>query len=390
MDHICSATLVCSHCMSNYDITQVNTFCPNCIKPFLVEFDLPLCEPSKVIYQDEHSMWRYANVLPLMDQSNRVSLGEGMTPLSQMDILGKSHGLTNLWLKDEGLNPTGSFKARGLSMAVSKAKELGIKKCVIPTAGNAGGALSAYCAKAGIEAIVVMPNGTPRIFQMECELHGAKLTLVDGLIDACGKKAKEIKDETGAFNISTLKEPYRIEGKKTMGYEITEQMSWSLPDAIIYPTGGGTGLIGMWKAFNEMVRMGWVNSRYLPKMIVVQSELCAPMVDLFKGKKSARSFQMSIANGLSVPKAFGEDLIMSVLNESEGTALTVSDKQMVEGMHEFAQKEGIIVSPEGAAVWEATKQLVDLEFLHPDEKILMINTGSGFKYFENIDRDLLN
>ncbi len=379
-----TATLICSNCLSTYDITQLSTFCPKCVKPLLVEYDLPRCSPTDIINEHDYSMWRYAGVLPLLDQSHRVSLGEGLTPISQLNLLGEIHGLTNLWLKDEGLNPTGSFKARGLSMAITKASELGVEHCVIPTAGNAGGALSAYCAKAGIKATVIMPKGTPLTFQLECQLHGAELILVDGLIDECGKKAAEIEKQTGAFNIATLKEPYRIEGKKTLGYEIAEQMNWVLPDVIVYPTGGGTGLIGMWKAFREMIRMGWISASHLPKMIVVQSDLCSPMVDRFWGKQEPKQVEMSIANGLSVPKAFGDDLIMKVLEESGGTALTVSEQQIISGLREIAQSEGLIVSPEGAAVWEGTKQLLNQKFISPEDKILTINTGNGFKYFENI------
>lgn len=229
-----------------------------------------------------------------------------------------------------------------------------------------------------------MPKDTPTTFQLECQLHGAQLILVDGLIDECGKKAAEIEAKEGAFNIATLKEPYRIEGKKTIGYEIAEQMDWTLPDVIVYPTGGGTGLIGMWKAFREMIQMGWITSQQLPKMVVVQSNLCSPMVDKFLGSTDRQHFQMSIANGLSVPKAFGEDLIMNVLKESGGTAISVSDPQILTGMKEVAKEEGRIVSPEGAAVWEGTKQLIGQKIISPEDKILIINTGNGFKYFENL------
>ena len=323
-------------------------------------------------------------MLPLLHEENRVSLGEGFTPLLKWNNLSSQYGFTNLLMKDEGLNPTGSFKARGLSMAVSKAKELGVEACIVPTAGNAGGAMSAYCARAGIKSTAVMPRNTPKLFKEECELYGAELILVDGLIDECGHLAGEIAKKTNAFNMATLKEPYRLEGKKTMGYEIAEQYNWSLPDAIIYPTGGGTGLIGIWKAFHEMIALGWLPKDIkLPKMIVVQSDLCAPVCQVYNGLEASEKFQMSIANGLSVPKAFGIDMIMDVLNSSHGEALTVSDQEILSGVQEIGKNEGIVISPEGAAVWEALKVLVNNKIISRHESILLINTGSGFKYMEN-------
>lgn len=330
-------------------------------------------------------MWRYAEVLPVLESKNVVSLGEGMTPIFELSRLARNYGFESLMVKDEGLNPTGSFKARGLSMAVSKAKELGVYHAVVPTAGNAGGAMSAYCAAAGIKATVVMPSHTPDMFQQECLYYGAELILVDGLIDKSGLKAGEIERESGAFNLATLKEPYRLEGKKTMGYEIAEQLSWKLPDVILYPTGGGTGLIGIWKAFHEMIELGWLPANTkLPKMVVVQAENCSPMVDFIEGTdRSSSDYRESIANGLAVPVAFGKDLIRNVVEESGGMALTVTEQEMTEGMREVSQTEGLLMAPEGAALWKALLKLKKQGQISGGEKILMLNTGNGYKYLEN-------
>lgn len=321
-------------------------------------------------------------MLPLFDQSNRVTLGEGMTPILTVTRLAKSQGFDHLYIKDEGLNPTGSFKARGMSMAVSKAKEFGIKECVVPTAGNAGGAMSAYCAEAGMKSTVLMPKITPKVYQDECRMYGSELILVDGLIDTCGKLAAEIEKETGAFNMSTLKEPYRLEGKKTMGYEIAEQFGWELPDVILYPTGGGTGLIGIWKAFHELIEMGWISDEKLPKMVVVQSSNCSPIVDYVLGNEAKTHYQGSIANGLAVPKVIGMQMVNQVLKESNGYAVTVSEQQILGGLKEFSSSEGISLAPEGAAVWMALKDLVSQGKILKHEKILMLNTGSGYKSLE--------
>ena len=328
-------------------------------------------------------MWRYREMLPLFDDENLVTLGEGMTPLIRWQNITKRYDLENLYVKDEGLNPTGSFKARGLSMAVSKASEFGIKSCVIPTAGNAGGAMSAYCSIASIKSTVVMPEGTPAIYMEECAMHGAEVILCDGLIDECGKLAAQISAETGAFNMSTLQEPYRLEGKKTLGYEIAEQLNWQLPDVIIYPTGGGTGLIGIWRAFREMIQLGWISGDHLPRMIAVQSEVCAPLADYFFNGSSHKPYQMSIAHGLSVPQAFGLDLILDVINKSQGTVITVSEQQILSGVSEIGHCEGMIVSPEGAATWEALKLMIENELITRDEKIVLLNTGNGFKGTES-------
>ena len=326
-------------------------------------------------------MWRYAEWLPVIDDANRVSLEEGWTPLLILHKLAMKLGLKKLLLKDESTNPTGSFKARGLSVAVSKAKELGITHCVIPTAGNAGAALSAYTAKANIKATVIMPRHTPGTLKEICRLHGADLILTDGLIDACGKKAKQLSEKTGAFDMSTMKEPYRLEGKKTLGYEIAEQLNWQLPDVIIYPTGGGTGLIGMWKAFKEMQQIGWLQGR-LPKMIIVQSKTCNPMIQMFETGIFPETFspEASKAYGLAVPSPFAKDLIQQVVKESKGTAVTVSEDEMLKGIETFATTEGILLSPEGSATYMGLKKLIEKDYIREDETVLLFNTGSWLTY----------
>ena len=331
-------------------------------------------------------MWRYAEMLPVIKESNVISLGEGMTPMFSLNKLADRYGFSDLLMKDESFNPTGSFKARGISMAISKAKEFGIEHCIIPTAGNAGGALAAYCAKAGIKCTVVMPAHTPQVFKQECELYGAELVLVDGLINDCAKKVMEINRHGQYFDISTLKEPYRLEGKKTMGYEIAEQMDWELPDVIIYPAGGGTGLIGIWKAFKEMIAMGWIKGP-LPRMIAVQSKKCAPLLHAIKDPVNWKNNFMpepTIANGLAVPYPFGMDMMLQVLKESGGTAIAVEDEEIVAGVKEIAKTEGMLISPEGAATWKALLHLNQNKIIASSETVLLLNTGSGYKYLENL------
>lgn len=332
-------------------------------------------------------MWRYRELLPLLDDSCKVSLGEGFTPIVKVENAADKYGFDAVLIKDESYNPTGSFKARGLAMAISKAIELGITQCIVPTAGNAGGAMSAYCAKARMKATVVMPSITPKIFMDECRLYGAEVIVVEGLITEAGKEAAEIKKSSDYFDLSTLKEPYRIEGKKTMGYEIAEQFNWQLPDVIIYPAGGGTGLIGIWKAFKEMQTMGWIHGP-LPRMIAVQSANCQPVVkayDTLKGNtNNYEKPKVSLANGLAVPHPFGLDLMMEVISESNGMAVAVSEENIIAGVHELAKEEGIFVCPEGAATWEAAKQLKESGELNGSEKIVLLNTGSGYKYMDNL------
>jgi len=332
-------------------------------------------------------MWRYAEVLPSREA---VTLGEGMTPLIPARRLGKKLGVEGLFIKDEGLNPTGSFKARGMSAAVSRAKELGVKKLAAPTAGNAGGALAAYAAQAEIPCVIVMPRDTPSANVMECEAFGADVRKLDGLISDCGKYVAENKEKEGWFELSTLKEPYRIEGKKTRAYELWEQMGGKLPHVIIYPTGGGVGLIGMCKAFEEMEAIGWLGSER-PRMVVVQAEGCAPIVDAFeRGAESADFWEnaATVASGLRVPKALGDFLILAGVRETGGTAIAVSDREMLETGKEFASLEGIYAAPEGSATVVAARKLAARGWIKPRERVVLFNTGCGYKYTEAWARTL--
>jgi len=351
----------------------------------MVEYDLLKHLPKTTNTLHHNDMWRYPALLPVQNEVNIVSLGEGMTPLFSLDKLAAGADLSVVMLKDESFNPTGSFKARGLSVAVSKAKEFGITHCIIPTAGNAGGALAAYCAKADIECTVVMPTHTPDIFKQECKMYGAELLLVDGLINDCAKKVVELNRDKRYFDMSTLKEPYRLEGKKTMGYEIAEQLNWQLPDVIIYPAGGGTGLIGIWKAFKEMKALGWIKGP-LPRMIAVQSEECAPILSAIKDPVNWKNNFMpkpTKANGLAVPFPFGMKLMLKVLKESGGTAIAVSEADIEGAMKEIARTEGMLISPEGAATWKALLQLQKINAIDASERVLLLNTGTGYKYLEN-------
>ncbi len=378
--------LSCSNCNQEYCITDINSYATCCNKPLVVNYDL-LSAPSKSgLSSGENTMWRYAALLPVLNKKNIVSLGEGMTPIHHLHKLAGKYGFDELLMKDESFNPTGSFKARGISLAVSKAKELGITKCIVPTAGNAGGALAAYCAKAGMKCTVAMPSQTPNIFKQECELYGAELILVDGLINDCAKKVSEINKDNQYFDVSTLKEPYRIEGKKTMGYEIAEQLNWQLPDVIIYPAGGGTGLIGIWKAFKEMKEMGWLSGP-LPRMIAVQSTNCAPILHALNNSENWKNMftpRATIANGLAVPYPFGMDMMLQVLEESGGTAIAISEEDIVSGVKEISKTEGLLICPEGAATWKALLQLQHQKIIASHEKVLLLNTGSGYKYLDNL------
>jgi len=329
-------------------------------------------------------MWRYGPVLPPQRQTSIISLGEGMTPLVRTRRLGHRVGANQLWLKDEGLNPTGSFKARGLSCAVSMAVELGIRKLAVPSAGNAASAMAAYAAAAGIEAHIFMPRDVPQANFIECKAYGANVTLVDGLISDCAKLVAAGAAREGWFDVTTLKEPYRIEGKKTMGYEVAEQMDWQLPDAIFYPTGGGVGLIGMWKAFSEMEELGWIGAKR-PKMIAVQVEGCQPVVRAFEqgaGRSEFWENASTVASGLRVPKPLGDFLILKAVRESGGTAIAVSDTELLDAGIRLASEEGLFIAPEGAACVSALEKLLQSGFLKPDEKIVLYNTGSGLKYLE--------
>lgn len=371
--------LQCPRCGRIYNIEELQSYATCCNQPLFTRYklDQPLHQVLDINY---HTIWRYNRLLPVFEDQNIVSLGEGGTPLYTLSTLGNLHEV-NILLKDESVNPTGSFKARGISVAVSKAKELGITHCIIPTAGNAGGALSAYCAKAGIKATVIMPRHTPLTLQTECRMYGAELILVDGFISDCGRRAQQLVAQTGGFDMSTLKEPYRLEGKKTMGYEIAEQLHWQLPDVIIYPTGGGTGLIGMWKAFAEMQQLGWLTGK-LPRMVIVQSANCDPMVQLYQQGSIPADFcaSPSIAYGLAVPTPFAKDLMMDVLRQSNGTALTVDELDITAGMRSIAASEGLLLSPEGSATYVAMQQLIGSGWIQEGENVLLFNTGSWYKY----------
>jgi len=364
----------------------VHNLC-ECGGPLLVLYDLEAAKKSwkrDDVRSGPSNMWRYAPVLPVRDARFIVSLGEGMTPLIKTTRLGARVGAQDLWVKDEGINPTGSFKARGLSCAVSMCAELGIRKLAIPSAGNAASAMAAYAAAAGMEVYIFMPRDVPQSNYIECRAFGAHVTLVDGLISDCGRMVAERKDAEGWFDISTLKEPYRIEGKKTMGYEVAEQLEWRLPDAIFYPAGGGVGLIGMWKAFAEMEAMGWVGSKR-PKMIAVQTEGCQPVVRAFERGESKSEFwenAHTVAAGLRVPKPLGDALMLDAIRKSGGTAIAVSDEELMDASLELGASEGIFAAPEGGACIAALKKLLASGFLKPEERIVIYNTGAGLKYLE--------
>lgn len=379
-------SLTCSKCGKQFSNSSVNTFATCCNKPLLASYHLEKCAPEEIIESGDNSMWRYFPILPVFDKRNIVSLSEGMTPIDPLNTLAKKYNLASVLLKDESFNPTGSFKARGISMAVSKARELGIDKLIVPTAGNAGGALAAYCAKANMNCIVVMPEHTPSVFKQECKAYGAELILVKGLINDCASKVEEIISANDYFDVSTLKEPYRLEGKKTMGYEIAEQLNWQLPDVIVYPAGGGTGLIGIWKAFNELLRLGWIQGS-LPKMIAVQSQNCAPLAKAIDHPSDWKEYLTplpTIANGLAVPFPFGMDLMLQVIYLSGGDVITVSESEIIEGIKEVAKAEGILLSPEGSAAWKGVQHLLRENKINRDDKVLLLNTGSGYKYMESL------
>jgi threonine synthase len=334
-------------------------------------------------------MWRYRELLPVENDLNVVSLGEGFTPLLRSQSLAKELGIDELYIKDESQNPTQSFKARGMSAAVSMAKELGAQKLAVPSAGNAAGALAAYAARAGLECFIFMPRDTPRANVVECEQTGAHVTLMDGLITDCGAEVARRKEIEGWFDVSTLKEPYRVEGKKTLGYELAEQFEWQLPDVIIYPTGGGTGLIGMWKAFEEMEQMGWIGPRR-PRMVTVQASGCSPIVRAFhEGKRFANEFPnaTTVASGLRVPKAIGDFLILDALRASGGTAIEVTDEELINATGEVGAAEGIFCAPEGAACLPALRKLIERGEIEPSDQVVLFNTGAGVKYLEAFESE---
>ncbi len=378
--------LECSSCAEQYDPARVHTYCSTCRAPLLPRYDLERVKATvtrDAFRQRKKGMWRWHELLPVHAAGNMIFLGEGDTPLLHAQRLGAALGLSQLYVKDESTNPTGSFKARGLAAAVSKAKELGVTKVIIPTAGNAGGAMAAYAARGGLEAQIYMPQDTPHANIEESRITGANVTLVDGLISDAGRLANQQAEAEGWFDVSTFKEPYRVEGKKIMGYELAEAFDWELPEVIIYPTGGGTGLVGMWKAFDELSALGWLASEKRPRMVVVQAAGCAPVVQAFAAGARHCDFwegAQTIASGLRVPKSFADRLIMDALYASNGTAVAVSDEAIRQAQRKLATHEGIFPAPEGAATLAGLEQLIEQGWVQPDERVVLFNTGTGLKY----------
>ncbi len=379
--------LQCTWCEREFPHEEPIRTCPVCGRVLFARYDLNAIgkstSPDDFIDRPSN-MWRFFEMMPVIDIDNLVTLGEGGTPLMRANNLGKTLGLQNLYIKDEGLNPTGSFKARGLSAAVSKAKEVGEMKVTMPTAGNAGGALAAYAAKAGMEATVFMPQDAPLANQLECRALGARLYLIEGLINDAGRMSQAKAAEEGLFDLSTLREPYRAEGKKTMALELAMDLGWRNPDVIVYPTGGGTGIVGMHKAFKELQDLGWIDGPQ-PKFICIQAEGCQPLVKAFhEGEDSAEEYPNAStdAAGLRVPAVFADYIILKVLRETGGTAIAVTDKEMVDAMTEMGAAEGVFAAPEGAATLVGLKKLIDQNFLTGSETVILMNTGSGYKYMD--------
>src|SRR5881275_257222 len=376
--------LECSACGLEHELSRLQNLCRSCNKPLFAIVDLAAASRTlqrETLPTRDKSVWRYREVLPLPGDVEPVSLGEGGTPLVRAEKFGND---IDLWIKDESINPTQSFKARGMSVAVSMAKHLGATKLAVPSAGNAGGALAAYAARAGLEAHVFMPRDTPQSNIIECRGLGAHVTLIDGLITDCGAEIARHKAKEGWFDMSTLKEPYRVEGKKTLGYELAEQFNWQLPDVILYPTGGGTGLVGMWKAFGEMEALGWIGKKR-SRMFAVQAAGCAPIVRAFEaGEKTAAEFPdaHTMASGLRVPKAIGDFLVLNILRQSNGGAIAIDDKEMIRMGREVGSSEGLFVAPEAAACFAALKSLRSAGKIGSDERVVIFNTGSGIKYLD--------
>src|SRR5271168_3250134 len=374
--------LECSRCNSTFSAERAQTLCAKCQGALYVRYDLRLLHGTAtrdaVITQDPATpwsgMWRYRAVLPAVEP---VTLGEGWTPML------RSRRHPGIFLKEEGANPTGTFKARGLALAVTMARHYGLRKLAVPSAGNAAGALAAYAAAAGIEAHIFMPRDVPFANYVEAVAYGANVTLVNGLISDCGRMVAERKDKEGWFDVSTLKEPFRVEGKKTMGYEVAEQLGWKYPDAVFYPTGGGVGLIGMWKAFAELEELGWVKPGKRPRMIAVQASGCAPVVRAFDAGESVSQMwenAETFASGLRVPKPYGDAIMLEILRESEGTALALSDEVILASLLDWARNEGIFLSPEGAAATAAYDHVIANKFLKPSDRVVLFNTGAGLKH----------
>ena len=384
--------LECSACGETINADQLQNLCPKCQAPLLARYDLDAIKrtvtPQMIEERPRYGLWRWHDLLPVRDAQYRLTLGEGETPLLHVTRLGERIGLDHLYVKDEGLNPTGSFKARGMAVAVSRARELGAEVLVTPTAGNAGGAMAAYAAAAGLPAHVYMPKDAPQTNQIETVLFGAQLVLVDGLINDAGRIAAAAAKDNGWFEVTTLKEPYRIEGKKTMGLELAlhfkENGQWKLPDVVLYPTGGGVGLIGMWKAFDELEALGWIGTER-PRFVVVQAASCAPVVKAFEqGQPSSETWDnaSTIASGLRVPAVRGDRLILRALKETHGIALTVTYEEILEAMRLLGRLVGIFAAPEGAACYTAVEKLVASGWIKPHEKVVIFNTGTGIKYNE--------
>ena len=382
--------LECSLTGDMFPIDKPLRLSPSSEKPLLARYDLNKAAKTLTqenLYKRRNDMWRYQEILPILDDENIVSLGEGNTPFMKLNNLSKIFQIENFYVKDESNNPTGSFKARGLSAAISKAKEYGIKSIVMPSAGNAAGAMSAYAAKSNMEANVFMPKDAPLANKMECIAFGANVKLVDGFISDAGKASALEAEKRGLFDVSTLKEPYRVEGKKTMGLEIAEQMDWEVPDVIIYPTGGGTGIVGIWKAFQELEQIGLVSSKK-PKMVVVQADGCSPLVDAYeKNEKFAKPFEnpKTLAAGMRVPLAVGDFIIYDILKKSNGTAVRINDDEMLEGVSLLASEEGIFAAPEGGAILMASKRLRKEGFIKDYDKVVIVNTGSAYKYLDMME-----
>jgi len=379
--------LACTACGLFHDASVPQNVCTACGKPLYPHYDLAAATRTltkAALATRVKSLWRYREVLPVKGDADIVTLGEGFTPLLPAPRLGARHGLTRLFIKDESLNPTQSFKARGMATAVSMAKQFGLKKLAAPSAGNAGGALAAYAARAGIEAHIFMPADTPQANVIECRELGAHVTLINGLITDCGAEVARRKSAEGWFDVSTLKEPYRVEGKKTLGYELAEQLDWTLPDVVLYPTGGGTGLVGMWKAFDEMERLGWIGPKR-PRMFSVQASGCQPIVRAFAAGEKFAAEQLGAqtkASGLRVPKAIGDFIMLHILRKSVGGAVAVTDEEMIAAVREVGAAEGLFVAPEGAATYAALKHLLAAGTISPAESVVLFNTGAGVKYLE--------
>ncbi|WP_101846869.1 threonine synthase [Halobacillus sp. Marseille-P3879] len=386
--------LYCPKCSKTYSAEEENHLCI-CGSPLLVDYniyDLSGQLTQQDLVQRAPDLWRYHELLPVQNEDNVISLGEGMTPLVHFPSLGKDMGIPALLMKDEGVIPTGAFKARGAAVGVSKAKELDVKELAMPTNGNAGAAWSLYAARAQMSSTIIMPIDAPAITRNECALSGANLFLVNGLISDAGKIVAEAVKEKGMYDVSTLKEPYRIEGKKTMGLEIAEQLNWQLPDVILYPTGGGVGLIGIYKALRELQQLGWLSpEQKMPRLVAVQSEGCAPIVEAWKqGKKESSFWEASetVAFGINVPKAIGDFLVLDAVYKTAGCAIAVTDEELLEEQQKIARHEGAFVCPEGAASFLAARKLREDNWIKENEQVVVLNTGAGIKYPDTVDFDI--